>query len=185
MNIEIPRIATLWNEYIPRVKTASMLVSRCSRATSNASGTKRQRKRRRRRWTPPEDQAERRIVRAAFIKAKYVSSSDPELHHMRATPAHRLPPEVLLSFLDPVTSRDYREVTREPFTETASASILLIEGSSGGGLPGRLQPSGWQALFIFGVGFCHRLSARSSYTCGQRAPRSHLHLCKLQKTVNL
>jgi hypothetical protein len=41
-----------------------------------------------------------------------------------------------LTFVDAVTSRDYRKVTREPFTEGASASILLIEGSSGGGLPG-------------------------------------------------
>ena len=41
-----------------------------------------------------------------------------------------------LTFFDAVTSPDYREVTREPFTEIESASILLIEGSSGGGLPG-------------------------------------------------
>jgi len=40
------------------------------------------------------------------------------------------------NLFDAVTSPDYREVTREPFTEEASASILLIEGSSGGGLPG-------------------------------------------------
>jgi hypothetical protein len=41
-----------------------------------------------------------------------------------------------LTFLNAVTSLDYRKVTREPFTELVTASILLIEGSSGGGLPG-------------------------------------------------
>lgn len=83
----------------------------------------------------PEDQAERRRE-GCFHNANtclHLIRSCTICGYLRPT-GYR--PEVLLSFLDPVTSRDYREVTREPFTETASASILLIEGSSGGGLPG-------------------------------------------------
>lgn len=76
--------------------------------------------------------AKTRAVRSR--KSGFACSISPNSWAEGASPAGL--GAIELTFVDAVTSRDYREVTREPFTEEASASILLIEGSSGGGLPG-------------------------------------------------
>lgn len=55
-----------------------------------------------------------------------------------------------LNHIDAVTLQHYCEVTREPFTEFSSASILLSRRQFWGRAAGRLQPSGWQALLILG-----------------------------------